>query len=542
MVTPDLDDGYDAFEEFNRSAGMGIVENPYPMYALVRPQHPMKREDDQVFTAYSFDAVQQVLKDGESFSSQGYADIMGKVLGHSILEMDEPEHHLYRGLVQQAFSRKAMETWERELVRDVVDEHINTFIDRPEKRADLVREVTFPFPVVVISRLLGLPREDLPMFHRRVVEVISAGFEIDRAANVSQALFEYFCTIISDRRVHPQDDVISVLVNAELEGTRLNDEEICSFLRLLLPAGAETTYRSSSNLLHGLLSNPDQLDALRADRALMPQAIEEGLRWEAPLIGIMRTAARDVEVEGELVAAGSFVAVNIGSANHDEKVWDNPEDFDIFRPQKQHLAFAWGPHMCLGLHLARMETRVVLTQLLDRLPGLRPDPDAEPAADLRRDLPRPGGPARRLGLSHRHAPQRSRHGARALQLRPVDRLHAQRLLRLARRRRRGAPRVRCHDRRIPHVLGRTGQRPQHADAAVRVRRTQGRRPMVPVRAPVAGSVRRRKGAARQPRRHPCRRHRMVLAGSAEGPRRRRLSRGRTQSYTDADVRYVTNSS
>lgn len=401
MATSDLDDGYDAFEEFNRSAGMGIVENPYPMYALVRPQHPMKREDDGgavivpdgsdiefmpidrsvgVFTAYSFDAVQQVLKDGESFSSQGYADIMGKVLGHSILEMDEPEHHLYRGLVQQAFSRKAMETWERELVRDVVDEHIDAFIDRPEKKADLVREVTFPFPVVVISRLLGLPREDLPMFHRRAVEVISAGFEIDRAANASQALFEYFCTIISDRRVHPKDDVISVLVNAELEGTRLNDEEICSFLRLLLPAGAETTYRSSSNLLHGLLSNPDQLNALRADRALMPQAIEEGLRWEAPLIGIMRTAARDTEVEGVFVPAGSFVAVNIGSANHDEKVWENPEEFDIFRPQKQHLAFAWGPHMCLGLHLARMETRVVLTQLLDRLPGLRPDPDAEPAA------------------------------------------------------------------------------------------------------------------------------------------------------------------
>lgn len=404
MVTSDLgdglDDGYDAFEEFNRSAGMGIVENPYPMFSLVRPDHGMKREDEGdpvivpegsdiefmpidrsvgVFTAYSFSAVQQVLKDGDTFSSQGYADIMGKVLGHSILEMDEPEHHLYRGLVQQAFSRKAMETWERELVKDVVDEHIDTFIDRADKRADLVREVTFPFPVVVISRLLGLPREDLPMFHRAAVEVISAGFELDRAANASQRLFDYFCTIIQDRRVHPSDDVISVLVQAELEGVRLTDEEICSFLRLLLPAGAETTYRSSSNLLFGLMSKPEQLDALRADRALMPQAIEEGLRWEAPLIGILRTAVKDAEVDGVFVPAGSIVAVNIGSANHDEKVWDDPEEFDIFRPARQHLAFAWGPHMCLGLHLARMETRVVLTQLLDRLPGLRFDPDAEPA-------------------------------------------------------------------------------------------------------------------------------------------------------------------
>ncbi len=381
---------------------MGVVDNPYPLFAMVRPEHPMKREDDDgavlvpedsdidfmpidrsvgVFTAYSYDAVQQVLKDGDTFSSQGYADIMGKVLGHSILEMDEPEHHLYRGLVQQAFSRKAMETWERELVRDVVDEHIDAFVDRPEKKADLVREVTFPFPVVVIARLLGLPREDLPMFHRAAVEVISAGFEIERAANASQSTVRL---LLHDHRrpprVHPSDDVISVLVQAELEGTRLNDEEICSFLRLLLPAGAETTYRSSSNLLYGLMSNPEQLDALRADRALLPQAIEEGLRWEAPLIGIMRTATRDSEVEGVFVPAGSFVAVNIGSANHDEKVWDRPEEFDLFRPPRQHLAFAWGPHMCLGLHLARMETRVVITQLLDRLPGLRPDPDAEPAA------------------------------------------------------------------------------------------------------------------------------------------------------------------
>jgi len=401
VVSSDLEDGYDAFEAFNRSAGMGVVENPYPLFALVRPDNPMKREDIDdavlvpegadidfmpidrsvgVFTAYSFDAVQQVLKDGETFSSKGYADVMGKVLGHSILEMDEPEHHLYRGLVQQAFSRKAMEMWERELVRDVVDEHIDAFVARGDKRADLVRELTFPFPVVVISRLLGLPQEDLPMFHRRAVEVISAGFELDRAESASQALFEYFCAIIEQRRAQPSDDVISVLVQAELEGTRLNDEEICSFLRLLLPAGAETTYRSSSNLLCGLLSNCDQLDALRADRALLPQAIEEGLRWEPPLIGIMRTATRDTEVAGVFVPAGSMVAVNIGSANHDEKVWDDPEVFDIFRPPKQHLAFAWGPHMCLGLHLARMETRVVITQLLDRLPGLRLDPEAEAPA------------------------------------------------------------------------------------------------------------------------------------------------------------------
>jgi cytochrome P450 len=394
-----VDTDYDPFEDFNRSAGMGVVENPYPMFALLRAEHAMRREDldtaitantdlsmfrDQdhgagVFTAYSFDAVQQVLKDGDTFSSAGYAEVMGSVMGHTILEMDAPEHHTYRGLVQQAFSRKAMDRWEADVVRAVVDEHIDAFLDRG--RADLVRELTFPFPVVVIARLLGLPREDLPMFHRQAVEMISAGFDFERAKVASQALYEYFCGIIEQRRRDPSDDVISVLTQAELEGTRLTDDEICAFLRLLLPAGAETTYRSSSNLLVGLLTHPDQLDALRADRDRMPAAIEEGLRWEPPLLGIMRTATRDTEVVGVPVPAGSTIAVSIGSANHDEQYWDDAEEFDILRDPRQHLAFAWGPHMCLGLHLARMETRVVLTQLLDRLPNLRLDPD-EPAPQI----------------------------------------------------------------------------------------------------------------------------------------------------------------
>ncbi|HWS44288.1 MAG TPA: cytochrome P450 [Acidimicrobiia bacterium] len=401
MATADTTaDEYDPFEDFNRSAGMGLIDDPYPLFALARRESPMRREeidmasllpegtdyempslgqsDLNVFTAFSYDAVQQVLKDGETFSSKGYADVMGEVMGHTILEMDEPEHHLYRGLVQQAFSRKAMDAWEHELVRGVVDEHIDAFIDRAPRGADLVRELTFPFPVVVIARLLGLPREDLPTFHRRAVEVISAGFDFERATRGSRELYEYLCGIIAERRAHPSDDVISVLVHAELEGTHLTDDEICAFLRLLLPAGAETTYRSSSNLLFGLLSNPDQLDALRNDRALMPQAIEEGLRWEPPLLGILRTAAIDTEVEGVSVPAGSAISVSIGSANRDEKYWEHPEEFDLFRPPRQHMAFAWGPHMCLGLHLARMETRVVLTQLLDRLPGLRFDPEVEP--------------------------------------------------------------------------------------------------------------------------------------------------------------------
>src|SRR5215216_570614 len=379
MSAPEAIDGtYDPFEEFNRSVGAGVVEDPYPLLAMARAKGPVQKENleaellsaevdpqvtmgPEVFTAFSYDAVQTVLRDGETFSSAGYADVMGAVMGHTILEMDEPEHHTYRGLVQQAFSRKAMERWETEVVVPIVDECIDAFVDRG--RAELVRELTLPFPVNVIARMLGLPREDLPQFHRWAIELISVSFDWDRGTRASAQLRDYFACVLADRRAHPADDLMSTLAAAELDGQHLTDEETFAFLRLLLPAGAETTYRSSSNLLFGLLTHPDQLDALRADRALMPQAIEEGLRWEPPLTTIVRTATHDTVVDGVEIPAQAIVITNMGSANHDEKYWERSEEFDIHREQRQHLA--------------RMETRVVLERLFDRLPNLRLDPAAD---------------------------------------------------------------------------------------------------------------------------------------------------------------------
>jgi cytochrome P450 len=392
MTAPEAIDGtYDPFDEFNRSAGAGIVEDPYPLLALNRAKGPVLEENleaelldnadardpvQRVFTTFSYDAVQTVLRDGETFSSAGYADVMGAVMGHTILEMDEPEHHTYRGLVQQAFSRKAMERWEVDVVAPIVDECIDGFADQGQ--AELVRGLTFPFPVNVIARMLGLPRDDLPQFHRWAVELISVSFDWDRGTRASGQLRDYFAGILAERRTRPADDLISTLAASELDGKRLTDDEIFAFLRLLLPAGAETTYRSSSNLLFGLLTHPDQLDAVRADHSLIPQAIEEGLRWEPPLTTIARTAARDTVVEGVDMPAGSIVIVNMGSANHDEKYWERSEEFDIHREQRQHLAFAFGPHMCLGMHLARMETRVLLEKVFARLPNLRLDPASDP--------------------------------------------------------------------------------------------------------------------------------------------------------------------
>jgi cytochrome P450 len=268
-----------------------------------------------------------------------------------------------------------MERWESDIVRPIVNRFIDAFADRGH--ADLVRELTFPFPVHVIAGMLGLPEDGLQRFHREAVALISLSVDWDRAVQASAWLGDYFAGILADRRARPGDDITSVLAHAELDGQRLTDDDIFAFLRLLLPAGAETTYRSSSNLLFGLLSNPEMLDAVRADRSLLPQAIEEGIRWEPPLTGITRLATRDVELEGVTIPAGAVVHVNVGAANRDETRWTDAERFDIFRAPSQHMAFAFGPHMCLGMHLARMETTVALNALFDRLPDLRLDPDAD---------------------------------------------------------------------------------------------------------------------------------------------------------------------
>jgi cytochrome P450 len=379
----------DPFEAFNRAMGAGVVTDPYPGFADLRARGPLVRTDlgfqgeavegmPDLFQAVTYDAVHEVLRDGARFSSSGYVEVMGAVMGHTILEMDEPEHHAYRSLIQQAFTRKAMESWETELVVPVIDELIDTFAG--DGRAELVSKLFLPFPVNVIAGLLGLPRSDLPKFHRLTVELISVSIDMDIALRASRGLAEYLTPIIHQRRDEPGRDMISVLASAEHEGHTLSDDEILAFCRLLLPAGAETTYRSSSNLLCGLLTHPDQLDAVRGDRSLLTPAIEEGLRWEAPLLMIMRTATRDTEVCGVPVPGGAVMIINLGSANHDEGRWPEPERFDIFREQRPHLAFASGPHMCLGMHLARMETRVVLERLFDRLADLRLDPEAEPPA------------------------------------------------------------------------------------------------------------------------------------------------------------------
>jgi len=327
-------------------------------------------------TVLGFDEVVQVLRDDETYSNAVYADVVGMVMGRTILQMDEPEHRKIRSLVASSFRSRMLERWEEELVAVVVNELVDSFIERG--RSDLVREVTFNFPVQVIARILGLPRADYPRFQRWALELTSVSANWERGLAASAALRDYFVEVMAERRAAPGDDLISDLVRAEVDGERLGDEEIYSFLRLLLPAGVETTYRATGSLLLALLDDRRQLHALYGDRSLYAQAFEEVLRWEPPVTLILRRATRDSELAGVPIDEGADVALMIGAANRDERKYPDPDRYDMFRDQRQHVGFGFGVHVCLGMHLARMESRVAVNTLFDRLGPIRLDPAAEP--------------------------------------------------------------------------------------------------------------------------------------------------------------------
>ena len=378
---------FDDLEEFGSfdDAVSGDVRDPYTGLAQMRRSNPVQRLDmsgmpheasKPVFMVYRYDEIAQVLRDHETFSSGIIVAVFGDVFGkHVMLGMDEPGHRRYRSLVSKAFSQKTLARRQDELVERVGSELIDRFAGRG--RAELVREFTFPYPTQIIAGLLGLPRADYPQVQRWSISLLSFTVNRERGIAASAALKEYFTPILAARRQEPRDDLISTLAHAEIDGEHLSDEEIFSFLRLLLPAGVETTYRSTGNLLFGLLSNSDQLDAVRSDRSLIPQAIEEAVRWEAPLLIITRVATRDTELAGVSIPAGSAVMPMLGAANRDESRYPDPDRFDIFRPQVPHIGFGHGTHVCLGMHLARLEMRVALELLLDRLPDLRLDPEGK---------------------------------------------------------------------------------------------------------------------------------------------------------------------
>ena len=374
----------------DKSSASDLVNDPYPYFEYMRRTAPVWRgtlmesdlmppelKNPENWTLFDFESVFTAFREDEVFGSEMYNNTIGLVFGPTILGMHGKQHHDHRSLVAKAFRQSALTQWEPEVIDPICDQLVDEFKDDGE--ADLVKAVTFEFPTRVTAALLGLPQEDLDLFRRLSLQLISISEDIEAGLTASVELGTYFQEQVDQRRSTMTEDIIGDLVAAEIDGEKLTDEAIISFLRLLLPAGLETTYRSSSNLLALLLTHPDQLDALQRDRDLIPAAIEEGIRYETPLVLVARNTTRDVEMHGMTIPEGAQVNVCMGSANRDESRWTDAGAFDIHRPRRAHISFAGGIHSCLGMHLARVETRAMLNSLFDRVTDLQllPDDDTE---------------------------------------------------------------------------------------------------------------------------------------------------------------------
>src|SRR6476646_2813954 len=320
------------------------------------------------WTLFDFNSVFAAFRDDELFGSEPYNNTIGLVFGPTILGMHGKQHHDHRSLISKAFRQSALERWEPAVIDPICDKLVDDI--KNEGGADLITAVTLEFPTRVTAALLGLPEEDLDLFRRLSFALISIYIDIEAGLNASVELQTYFQQQVDQRRTKMTNDIIGDLVGAEIDGEKLTDEAIISFLRLLLPAGLETTFRSSSNLLYLLLTHPDQLEALQRDRELIPAAIEEGIRFETPLVLVARNTTRDVEMHGITIPEGAQVNVCMGSANRDESRWADAGVFDIHRPRRAHISFAGGIHSCLGMHLARVETKAMLNSLFDRVTDL----------------------------------------------------------------------------------------------------------------------------------------------------------------------------
>ena len=381
---------FDLRSSYNVHSGGNYADDPYPIWAQLREQaavhegivheltgyagpasfHGLPSPDRPHFSAFTYASCDTAYRNPDVFASS--PDATGNEaddisVTSSMLSMGGAQHRRYRALVQPSFVPAKAQWWISNWIEHTVNLLIDGFVD--EGRAELNVDFAAAIPVLTITGSFGVPVEQ--------------ALVIREALQRPMELIEILAPIVNARREQPADDLISVLVEAEYtddDGVlhRLSDPEVYSFALLLLAAGSGTTWKQMGITITALLQRPEVLDAVRADRQLLRPAIEESLRWMPTDPMFSRWVTRDVDFHGVHVPEGAVVHLCIGAANRDPDRWERPDEFDIRRPPKPTLAFGSGPHVCLGMHVARAEMSVGINALLDRLPNLRLDPDAEP--------------------------------------------------------------------------------------------------------------------------------------------------------------------
>jgi cytochrome P450 len=356
--------------------GTDPLEDLYERIGLLREQGqrvvPVRYIGETAWLVLRYDDVTATFADEKRLPAADAYELTGMPsMGRTLMAMRGEQHRLNRALAGSALLPGAIRRASEALLVPTGNGLIDAFAGR--RRIDLVAAYTRPYPFNIISRLLGIPIADEARILGWLDRVIRLQWDRDGALAARAELDAYLIPIVEERRTEPGDDLISKLVTAEIEGRRLDQEEILSFLRLLYPAGAETTFLTMSALMREILSDRSLYDRLLAHPQDRAAAVEETLRKEAPATLLPRFATRPVTIGDTEIPAGSMILLGSGAANHDPDVFPDPEQFSLDRGTYPHATFGRGPHFCMGSHLAREELRVSLDLLLDRLPGLRLD-------------------------------------------------------------------------------------------------------------------------------------------------------------------------
>jgi len=359
-----------------------VIADPYRAYRELRNRSPFHYaepagvvpgnvEPVRTWAFMKYADVYTALRDHNTFSSMRRDTVPGKIPSVVLVRDDPPRHTRFRRLVNNAFTQtrvEALTPW----ITDVVNELLDKF---GPSTNEVVSSYTIPLPVRVISRLLGIPGEDYERF-KRWSDAFLAAPSMDDGNRIRsiQEMTTYFGTMAATRRARGAEDLITVLVEAEIEGEKLEEWEILGFCILLLIAGNETTTNLLGNMLNVMAERPELWEQLRRDRSHVESAIEETLRYESPVQRVLRTTTREIEVSGARIPAGDHVTIFYGSANRDPREFPDPDEFRLDRNLRNHVAFGTGIHYCLGAPLARAEARVTLNALLDRFSAIRRGP------------------------------------------------------------------------------------------------------------------------------------------------------------------------
>ncbi|MFO0697333.1 MAG: cytochrome P450 [Polyangiales bacterium] len=356
------------------------MRDPFPVYRRLRAEQPVCHNAERDFFALSrFDDIFRALRDPETFSSaEGLTPVKGEKellgLAPTFIMMDPPDHTRLRRLVSKSFTRERVAALEAP-IRDFVRSRFDRVLELAARdgEVDLVRHFTSPLPTFVLAELLGVPEADRERFDPWSSAITGATLEpekVEHAVIAVAQLFQFFVGLIERRRVEPGDDMLSSLVLAQRDGEPLTNWDILGFCFVFLAGGNDTTDHLVASGAALLADHPEERARLLADRSLVPTAVEEFLRIEAPVQGLSRATTRDVELHGVRIPKGSKVHLLFGSGNRDEREFgERSEVLDVARPIERHLSFSQGPHFCIGAHLGRLMARAAFEELLARAPA-----------------------------------------------------------------------------------------------------------------------------------------------------------------------------